>query len=152
MFRRLWVMACAAAVALGAFGLAAPSASASERNWHHRIVPVSDDWFCGSGGGTDCPTHINRYGHYRDGYRHRDHYRYRDHYRPHYRHPRPGFGIYLGVPPIDPYYQPRRYHRSVGRGDAHIRWCLARYRSYRPRDNTFQPYHGPRQQCWSPYS
>ncbi|TIR42250.1 MAG: BA14K family protein, partial [Mesorhizobium sp.] len=32
------------------------------------------------------------------------------------------------------------------------RWCYDRYRSYRAWDNTFQPYGGPRQQCWSPFS
>lgn len=36
-------------------------------------------------------------------------------------------------------------------GDAHVQWCYDRYRSYRARDNTFQPYDGPRQQCYSPY-
>jgi hypothetical protein len=35
---------------------------------------------------------------------------------------------------------------------AHYEWCYARYRSYRASDNTFQPYHGPRRQCYSPYS
>jgi len=34
----------------------------------------------------------------------------------------------------------------------HIQWCYNRYRSYRASDNTFQPYNGPRQQCYSPYS
>lgn len=36
-------------------------------------------------------------------------------------------------------------------GDAHVRWCYDRYRSYRASDNTFQPYNGPRRQCISPY-
>ncbi|MFK0688183.1 BA14K family protein [Mesorhizobium sp. IMUNJ 23033] len=36
-------------------------------------------------------------------------------------------------------------------GDAHVQWCYDRYRSYRAWDNTFQPYDGPRQQCYSPY-
>jgi hypothetical protein len=36
-------------------------------------------------------------------------------------------------------------------GDAHVRWCYERYRSYRASDNTFQPYNGPRRQCISPY-
>ena len=36
-------------------------------------------------------------------------------------------------------------------GDAHVQWCYDRYRSYRASDNTFQPYNGPRQQCYSPY-
>ncbi len=42
---------------------------------------------------------------------------------------------------------PRRY---MG-GNSHVNWCYARYRSYRAYDNTFQPYNGPRQQCYSPY-
>ncbi|APH70363.1 BA14K family protein [Aquibium oceanicum] len=37
-------------------------------------------------------------------------------------------------------------------GNAHVEWCHDRYRSYRASDNTFQPYNGPRQQCYSPYS
>ncbi|MCQ1850288.1 BA14K family protein [Neorhizobium galegae] len=45
------------------------------------------------------------------------------------------------------YYAPRRY---VG-GNSHVNWCYARYLSYRAYDNTFQPYYGPRQQCYSPY-
>lgn len=35
--------------------------------------------------------------------------------------------------------------------NAHVRWCYDRYRSYRASDNTFQPYNGPRRQCYSPY-
>jgi hypothetical protein len=38
-----------------------------------------------------------------------------------------------------------------GYGSAHVEWCYNRYRSYRASDNTFQPYNGPRQQCYSPY-
>lgn len=34
---------------------------------------------------------------------------------------------------------------------AHVEWCYDRYRSYRASDNTFQPYHGPRKPCYSPY-
>jgi hypothetical protein len=44
--------------------------------------------------------------------------------------------------------QPRQY-RSVG--NDHVSWCYSRYRSYRASDNTFQPYNGPRRQCYSPY-
>ena len=36
-------------------------------------------------------------------------------------------------------------------GNAHIRWCHSRYRSYRSWDNRWQPYSGPRRQCISPY-
>jgi hypothetical protein len=35
---------------------------------------------------------------------------------------------------------------------AHVRWCSERYVSYRAWDNSYRPYNGPRQQCWSPYS
>jgi hypothetical protein len=34
---------------------------------------------------------------------------------------------------------------------AHVQWCHARYRSYRVSDNSYQPYHGARRPCWSPY-
>ena len=45
--------------------------------------------------------------------------------------------------------RPRVVYR--GGGDAHVQWCYDRYRSYRAWDNTFQPYDGPRRQCYSPY-
>ena len=37
------------------------------------------------------------------------------------------------------------------RASAHAEWCAARYRSYDVRTDTYQPYHGPRRVCWSPY-
>lgn len=46
--------------------------------------------------------------------------------------------------------QPRVIYRNSG--GSHTQWCYNRYRSYRASDNTFQPYNGPRQQCYSPYS
>ncbi|MCY0093902.1 BA14K family protein [Hoeflea ulvae] len=33
----------------------------------------------------------------------------------------------------------------------HVSWCHNKYRSYDQRSNTFQPYHGPRRECRSPY-
>jgi hypothetical protein len=75
--------------------------------------------------------------------------RYRDRY---------DSGIYLslGVPiygGYDPYYvAPRRVYRAPVAGNGHVRWCYSRYRSYRAWDNTFQPYNGPRRQCYSPYN
>ena len=33
----------------------------------------------------------------------------------------------------------------------HVSWCHSKYRSYDQRSNTFQPYHGPRRACRSPY-
>lgn len=65
----------------------------------------------------------------------RPRYVYRDYYEPRYYRD----------------YAPRRVYRTYG-GNAHVDWCYNRYRSYRAYDNSFQPYHGPRRQCWSPYS
>lgn len=51
-------------------------------------------------------------------------------------------------------YMPKRRtaHRQVYAGNnRHLAWCYGRYRSYRLTDNTFQPYHGPRRECLSPY-
>ncbi len=53
------------------------------------------------------------------------------------------------------YYDRPRYRyrpRRVGVRGAHERWCHRRYRSYRAYDNTFQPYHGPRRACLSPFN
>ncbi|ODT06675.1 MAG: hypothetical protein ABS58_10625 [Mesorhizobium sp. SCN 65-20] len=73
-----------------------------------------------------------------------------------------GSGIYLNFsvpayrydPYYDGYYRPRYYapRRALRLSSAHIQWCYNRYRSYRDWDNTFQPYNGPRRECWSPYS
>ncbi|MBW9065891.1 BA14K family protein [Rhizobium herbae] len=34
---------------------------------------------------------------------------------------------------------------------AALEWCRNRYRSYRPADNSYQPYHGPRRPCQPPF-
>lgn len=34
----------------------------------------------------------------------------------------------------------------------HLEWCASRYRSYRPRDNSYTPYSGGRRECISPYA
>ncbi|WP_269929792.1 BA14K family protein [Aminobacter sp. HY435] len=105
---------------------------------------------------------------YRDGWRHgnwrgdrwRDDRRWR--HRPYRRNHWSGTGIYLNfsIPAYryyEPryyqprYYQPRRVYRPGRLSSAHVQWCYDRYRSYRAWDNTFQPYNGPRRQCWSPY-
>jgi hypothetical protein len=33
----------------------------------------------------------------------------------------------------------------------HVDWCQSRFRTYNIYDNTYRPYGGPREQCWSPY-
>ena len=104
---------------------------------------------------------IRRHGFYRD-----NNWAYYNGYRG-YRYHRPGYrshngwwfpvgafaagAIIGGALSADrPYYGERVYRRSYS--SAHVEWCYNRYRSYREWDNTFQPYHGPRQQCYSPYS
>lgn len=46
---------------------------------------------------------------------------------------------------------PDRYEPTYQLNAAHYRWCEDRYRSYRRRDNSFQPNAGPRKPCISPY-
>ena len=94
--------------------------------------------------------------HYYNG--HRGYRNYRPGYRRHngYWFPAGAFiagallGGALAAPAPAPIY--REPVRRVRMNDAHVRWCYNRYRSYRAADNTFQPYNGPRQQCYSPYS
>lgn len=53
----------------------------------------------------------------------------------------------------NPEFAPRPAPVYRGRNaQAHVNWCAGRYRSYDYRSNTFQPYNGPRQTCYSPYS
>lgn len=78
-----------------------------------------------------------------------------------YRHHRPGYRRYNGY-----WFPPAAFALGAIIGGAlsnqhvvrpgylsprHIRYCHNRYRSYRQYDNTFQPYHGPRRLCRSPY-
>ncbi|MHA7774443.1 BA14K family protein [Roseibium sp. M-1] len=50
------------------------------------------------------------------------------------------------------YQQERTYDNGrKGNWQQHVDWCYGRYNSYRANDNSYQPYAGPRQQCWSPY-
>lgn len=77
-----------------------------------------------------------------------------------YRHSRPHYARYS-----DGWYYPNEAFKDNGTtvrtkvistavGDLpvnHIRYCQSHYRSYRLSDNSFQPYHGPRQQCTSSY-
>lgn len=61
---------------------------------------------------------------------------------------------YIAPPPL--VIVPRSYAPPPPRyapylSPAHYQWCDRRYRSYRAADNSFQPYHGPRRACVSPY-
>lgn len=65
-----------------------------------------------------------------------------------------GAGMVIGgaiaAPPPPRYSAPR--YREPGLPARHVSWCYNRYRSYRAWDNSFQPYNGPRQPCYSPYN
>jgi hypothetical protein len=70
-----------------------------------------------------------------------------------YRYHRPGYRRYHGF-----WYPPAAFSLGIvvrpgsRHGTAHVQWCRNHYVSYRASDNTFQPYHGPRKQCVSPYA
>jgi hypothetical protein len=91
--------------------------------------------------------HYNR--HYYNGHRGFRHHRrgYR-HYNGYWYPPAAfSFGIIIGR---------QHYGHSYGirpgfTNRQHLRYCYNRYRSYRHYDNSFQPYHGPRKQCRSPF-
>ena len=64
----------------------------------------------------------------------------------------PGFGgYYYGGPWLG--FGPTIVlrNRGYGYGRRHVRWCLNRYRSYNPRNNTWVAYSGRVRQCISPY-
>lgn len=87
-----------------------------------------------------------------DFYQRNGYYYYRGHRG--YRQPRPGYRQYNGFWfPAAAFIAGAIIGNAVtGGGSAHVRWCQNRYRSYRAYDNSFQPYNGPRRQCYSPYS
>jgi hypothetical protein len=60
-----------------------------------------------------------------------------------------GGRVYQEHRPVYPHWRNSRSHQT--RRGAHEEWCYGTYRSYRAWDNTFKPYHGPREQCYSPY-
>ncbi|WP_081158232.1 BA14K family protein [Ensifer aridi] len=116
------------------------------RGWHR--PPPRRGWY----------GHGPRYGWY-NGHRG---YRYHRHgYRRHsdgWWYPLAAFGAGMVIggaiaqPPryVEPRYAAPRYTGS-GLLSRHVSWCYSRYRSYRAWDNSYQPYGGPRQQCYSPY-
>jgi hypothetical protein len=57
-----------------------------------------------------------------------------------------GFPLALGAP-----FYGNRYYGYEGNGNAHVEYCLDRYRSYDPRTNSFMGYDGFRHECISPY-
>ncbi len=116
------------------------------------VTNVQDQWY-GNRRQWRAPGHRQWRG---PGYRRWPHENYRHRY---YRHRHDDFGPVVGglvagviISGIIASQQPApryRYYRYSG--DAHVDWCLRRYRSYDIRTDTFQPYHGPRRYCNSPY-
>ena len=92
-------------------------------------------------------------------YRYHRHHRHHGHYYRRHRHHGSHAGAIIGGLAAGAIIggaiasQPRyaRPHRYAG-ASSHTQWCYGRYRSYRAYDNSFQPYHGPRQQCYSPFN
>ncbi|NKL02345.1 hypothetical protein GFM02_29830 [Rhizobium leguminosarum bv. viciae] len=56
------------------------------------------------------------------------------------------------IPPPAPPAPPPAEEYSIRYDGRHYDWCARRYRSYSAYDNSFQPYGGPRRQCYSPYN
>lgn len=137
------------AVAVPAYSLKAPSAEAAFQQvqydgyWQRRMNRDDRRYRIIRRGNVVYLNGHRGYRDYRPGYR-----RYNDFW-----FPAGAFiaGAIIGGALNQPRYaQPPYVQRT--RNDAHVQWCYDRYRSYRASDNTFQPYNGPRRQCYSPYS
>ncbi|APG91503.1 BA14K family protein [Sinorhizobium americanum] len=153
--KKVGILFVAAATAFTSYGSAeampvppAPQPGSSvelvhHKPWHHRGGPRRA-WREPEGA---------RYGYYNGyrGYRH-----YRDGYRRHddgWWYPLAAFGagmIIGGAIAAPPQYAEPRY-AEPRLPQRHVSWCYDQYRSYRAWDNSYQPYGGPRQQCYSPY-
>ena len=87
----------------------------------------------------DRNRHGKRYSYRRSGYNHR----YGNYY---YSSPwwiGPSIGFALTVPGYG--------YGGYGGGNAHVEWCLNRFRSYDPGSDTYLGYDGNRHRCNSPY-
>lgn len=145
MHKSISTICAAAALAVG-LGAAAPASAASMTYGGANYQQAQLSFSFGVGNDNYDRRHFQRRG---------DYYYYNGHRG--YRDRRPGFRFYNG------FWFPQSafsFGFSVGgdrdRGGSnwsrHVAWCEDHYRSYRASDNTFQPYHGPRQECRSPYS
>ena len=161
MFSTLCATALAASVAVSGIVPASaapvyvPKAQTVE---HSDVVKVSDHWKKRKWrnyrrGDWDGPRRIyrrnNEYGWYNGhrGYRHKRHGH--DRYYDGWWYPA---GAFVAGAIIGGAIANSNNNYVYSGGSAHVRWCYDRYRSYREWDNTFQPYNGPRRQCYSPYS
>ncbi len=158
--KRLVSALCAAAVATSALAASTPSfaqdwrtracgLSAQDCAQMYNIQPRSS----GPGFGTDYHGRSFSWHGHRPSY---NGYRGYRSWQPGYRayngwwFPAIAFAIIAGEAAQQSYYGPREaVPEDVW--ERHVDWCYNRYRSYRESDNTFQPYHGPREICRSPY-
>jgi hypothetical protein len=165
LFRKIAVAAVSAMVVAGSLGTAqalplpaAPSAPA--------VSDVTNVQYYRHYGGPRRGWDGPRRGYYGGGPRrgwyggYRGYHGYRDGYRRHndgYWYPLAAFGagaIIGGAIAAPRYVEPAPapvYRSSGGLNPRHYEYCAGRYRSYDSYSNTFQPYNGPRQQCYSPY-
>lgn len=60
-----------------------------------------------------------------------------------------GYGYGSGVTRAAPHAAPAHIRDRLWQ--QHVEWCYGRFQTYNPYDNTYQPYTGPRRQCWSPF-
>ncbi|MCV0396407.1 MAG: BA14K family protein [Rhizobiaceae bacterium] len=145
MSRTATVAACAALLALPAVAGVSPAGAGEWRHHHHHHH--HDHALAAIHHG-----HVHRVPWYHQppllgtgpGY----YYSHHPDHIPAYPTPRTGYPV-----PIHPTSRPvvhvvPRYRVTVS---AHVEWCVARYRSYDAHTDTFQPYHGPRRYCRSPW-
>ncbi|WP_373504128.1 BA14K family protein [Aestuariivirga sp.] len=91
------------------------------------------------------------YGYRNYGYRNYGRYNWRNH-GPRYAYRYPGYNyFYGGFWYASPWWNYGYANDYYDGGDAHVAWCLNRYRSYDPRTDTFMGYDGRRRYCRSPY-
>ncbi|MHC1548659.1 BA14K family protein [Phyllobacterium sp. K27] len=156
MMKKLTSILTAMAMSVGMLSAGAAPAAAAP------IAPVAIET-----GTSNLQTVRDHRRHWRGGHRARGDRHWRGHrgwrgdryYRGHrgWRHHRPGYRYHNGAWfPLAAFGTGviigSTVNRPVYRGvRSHTQWCYNRYRSYRASDNTFQPYNGPRRQCYSPY-
>jgi hypothetical protein len=144
---RKTMIAAVVALAAGAVGYALPSSAATVSLGSK--LPILDEQVSSNIELVQSRKFKRRwvYNSRRHGLRHRyRHGRYRYHYGGWW-YPRrwwAGPTIALGIAPLAGAY-------GSTYGDAHVQWCLNRYRSYDPSTDTFMGYDGYRHRCNSPY-
>lgn len=155
MFRKV-VLATTAALGFGALALGASGASAAMLSPGSSLPALEGQQLSGiQEVATNRQIRRWRYNQRRHGVR----YSYRRgpyvHYYGGYYYARPwwtydndpGFSISIGIPAL--VVGSSHYHG--GGWNAHVRWCLNRYRTYNPRTNTYAAFDGYRRRCNSPY-